>query len=594
MQETDPTYEQSHRILTDHATRVRHFLMLSLAVLVVLLLVLLPPLINFSRYQRRIATSIGASLGRPVHLDKVTLNLLPLPSFTLQNLVVGEDPAFGDEPAIRANTVEATLRISSLWRKRVEFSTISFKEPSVNLVHNAAGQWNIESILLQASRIDAAPTGQRSAGSAPRFPYIEATGARLNLKLDQEKTPFSLTDAEFALWLPNPGQWRLRLQAHPARTDSSVSDTGTLKIEGSLGHAVSLGEVPVSLQGEWSNAPLGEATRLLFGHDAGLRGDMTLSANVQGTVASSAIQTRLRLADARRADFVPERPLAVDLECLATATAQFHAFDNLRCTWPPASTSAAPTLALSGSLGDLRRPKSLALDLAAPGIPAATLLDWFRVASARVPANLSVAGTFTGSLSYHPVAPHRVSSSRPARIPTGHIATDRPLSNETLPGQTLPGHPWTGQMLITGASLVNPRSGALSLVAGDIAVASQQQAAPAPRHGKRPSASPQPTGVFLLAPTSLDLGGNDPATLDGRFDAHGYTLHLTGMASIARLLALAAAIPQFGDSLARVLPTNRAAGPIRVDLTANRTWGGSQVWTDNTVRVAPPRRSTRR
>src|SRR5580698_6662863 len=240
MQHTDPTYDQredqgevsdadSAPVVSTHT--LRRLLYLAFAVLAVMLLALLPPYISVNRYQHRIATSIGNSLGRPVHLDKVSLNLLPLPGFTLQNFVVDEDPAFGYEPVIRANSVRATLRLSSLWRRRVEFSTISFTEPSVNLVHLSNGKWNLESILLQAARIQAAPTAQKTAGPAPRFPYIEATGARLNLKLGPEKTPFSLTDAEFALWLPDPQQWHLRIEARPVRTDTVVADAGTILLE---------------------------------------------------------------------------------------------------------------------------------------------------------------------------------------------------------------------------------------------------------------------------------------------------------------------------------------------------------------------------
>src|SRR5580698_770725 len=288
MQHTDPTYDQredqgevsdadSAPVVSTHT--LRRLLYLAFAALALLLLILLPPYISLNRYQKRIANSISDSLGRPVHLDKVVLNLLPLPGFTLENFVVDEDPAFGSEPVIRANSVRATLRLSSLWRRRVEFSTISFTEPSVNLVHSASGKWNLESILLHAAHIDAAPTAQKRAGAAPRFPYIEATGARLNLKLDHEKTPISLTEADFALWLPDPQQWHLRLQAHPARTDTDVSDTGTVQLEGTLGRAASLGQVPISLSGQWRNVPLGAASRVLLGRDAGLRGYMTLLAN---------------------------------------------------------------------------------------------------------------------------------------------------------------------------------------------------------------------------------------------------------------------------------------------------------------------------
>ena len=132
----------------------RRRVIVGIGVLVALgLAAVLPPLINVNRYQRRIVTSISTSLGRPVHLDSVSLNLLPLPSFTLTNFVVSEDPSFGSEPVIRANTVTARLRMRSLWLRRVEFSRISLDDPSVNLVRRADGRWNIESILLQASRM---------------------------------------------------------------------------------------------------------------------------------------------------------------------------------------------------------------------------------------------------------------------------------------------------------------------------------------------------------------------------------------------------------------------------------------------------------
>src|ERR1700722_9865110 len=259
MQEVDPTYAQGEGAAEPvRSGRVRHFVIAAVVALALVSLAVLPPLINANRFQRRIAASISGSLGRPVHLDRVTFNMLPLPGFTLENLVVSEDPAFGSEPVIRANSVRARLRISSLWRKRVEFSTISFTEPSVNLVRAADGKWNLESILLQASRIEAAPTVQAKPGSAPRFPYIEATGARLNLKQGAEKLPLSLTEAEFALWLSNPQEWHVRLQARPTRTDTSVSDAGVVRLEGTLGRATSLGAVPLNLQGEWRNAPLGD------------------------------------------------------------------------------------------------------------------------------------------------------------------------------------------------------------------------------------------------------------------------------------------------------------------------------------------------
>lgn len=563
MQQIDPTnaslpHAAPRRI---HRSRVRRFVLVYYVFFALVLLALVPPYISVNRYQRRIASSISQSLGRPVHLDSVTLNLLPLPGFTLNNFVVSEDPTFGTEPVIRANTVHATLRLSSLWTRRVEFSTISFTDPSINLVHLADGQWNLETILTQAARIEAAPTAQKSAGPAPRFPYIEATGARLNLKLDQEKTPLSLTDANFALWLPNPQEWHLRLEAHPARTDSNVSDTGTLEIEGTLGRAASLSQVAIAMQADWRNAPLGEASRLLLNHDAGLRGDLTLSAKVHGTVGKSRIETRLILTAGRRADFVPQHPLSLDMQCLGSASNAFHSFSDISCNWPPAGSSATPTLTVAATLADVRNPISTTVDIASPGIPAQTILDWAQIASARFPQTTSATGTVTGNLQYRP-----------------NSASEAP---------------WTGIIHISDLALQSAGLGSAPLLIGSATVQSATVSPPT-RNRRHFHGVPTPTGnVFQISPVSLPLGGKEPATLDGRIDSAGYTLHLTGMIVFSRLIALATAIPQLGDGLKDVTPANVAATPVRIDISAVRPWGGQQTWQDTLVRTSTTARSRR-
>ncbi len=556
MQQTDPTHASDDQSTPRRArrSRVRRFVLVYYVIFALILLALVPPYISVNRYQRRIATSISQSLGRPVHLDSVTLNMLPLPGFTLNNFVVSEDPAFGTEPVIRANTVRATLRLSSLWTRRVEFSTISFTEPSVNLVHLANGKWNLETILTQAARIEAAPTAQRSAGPAPRFPYIEATGARLNLKLDQEKIPLSLTDANFALWLPSPQEWHLRLEAHPARTDSNVSDTGTLQLEGTLGRAASLSQVAIAMQADWRNAPLGEASRLLFNHDAGLRGDLTLSAKVHGTVGKSSVETRMILNAGRRADFVPQHPLSLDMQCLGTASNAFHSFTDISCSWPPAGSSATPTLTVAATLADVRNPLSTTADISTPGIPAQTILDWAQIASSRFPQATTASGTITGNLQYRPG-----------------------LASESS---------WTGIIHVSDLALHNPSLGSAPLLLGTTTLESPAATPPAlARNRRQPHAASSPAGsTFLLTPISLPLGGKDPATLDGRIDSSGYSLHLSGMVVFSRLQALGAALPQLGDGLNNVAPSNPTSSPVRIDISAVRPWGGPQTWQEASAR----------
>ncbi|HEU4637180.1 MAG TPA: AsmA family protein [Edaphobacter sp.] len=576
---------------------LQHYRFLYLSIVAVLLLIFIPPLVNIGRYQRTIATSISRSLGRPVHLDRISLTLLPLPGFTIENLVVGEDPDFGSEPIIRANSVHATVRISSLWRRHVEFSTISFTEPSVNLVHKADGRWNIEGILLQASRIETAPTAQRHAGPAPRFPYIEASGARLNFKQEQEKLPFSLVDSDFALWLPDPHQWHLRLRAHPTRTDLNVSDTGTIELEAVLGAGPSLRQVALNLQGQWREAPLGEATRVLFGRDAGWRGNMSMAANIRGTFGESAVTTRLTLADARPADFVPEQLLNTQVECFATATGIFHALQDIRCSWPPSSSSQAAALTLTGSIPNIHHPDEASLNLRANDVPASTLMYGLRVLSPHVSSDAVATGTLSGSMTLGSLAgsgtPSAATTTTPNQwqgqftVANAGLKAPLPQTHAASPLSTLSAL----EQAAAAAAEGRPTSATATLLSQDLHI----RPADVALQSRAPAATTSKAASFVLSPVSLQLGGREPATLEGSFTASGYSLHLSGNVTAPRLQALAAAVPPVGDGLMKALPLDHpASDPFRIDLTASKRWRTPQVWTANATAAQPAGRARSR
>jgi hypothetical protein len=570
---------------------------------VILLMAVVPPLLNISRFQRRIERNLSAALGRTVHFSRVSLSLLPQPGFTLEDFVVDEDPAFGNEPIIRAATVDATVRFSSLWRRRVEISKISLGEPtSVNLVHTADGRWNIQSLLLQATRLQAAPTAQTYSSPAPRFPYIEASGARLNLKLDrngiQEKTPFSLTDAKFALWLPEPHQWHLRLEAHPVRTDAAPADTGTLRVEGTLGAANSaagpgsLAQLPIDLSGEWEDAQLGGLSYLLLGRDADLRGELTIGGSILGTIGNNAIATDIHLTDARRAAFVPPNLLSLEASCRAVAQQNFHAFSEIVCRWPPAGSSDPNLVALTADVPDIRNLANAHAAVSLSAVPTATALDWLAVATAHPPTGILPLGTLTGSLAYH-------------AQPTPTAVSPAKSRSAANPVAAQPN--WSGSFTLSGASLRIDALGSRPIPLDDITLRSTPGPTPPshPAHGSQTTGTPPSS--FDLLPIALPLGGRQPATLEGHFDASGSTFHVVGTGIPSHLLALGEAIPQLGEGLQSLLaPSPEATGiagkaqggpreaaddstPIPLDLTAARPWRGPQIWSQSEAAAKRPR-----
>lgn len=549
---------------------------------VVALLALTPPYLNVNRLQRRIVASMSASLGRPVHLDNVTLHLLPVPGFTLQNLVVSEDPAFGDEPVIRANEVDITLRPSSLWRRQVELGSIRFVEPSLNLVRNDEGRWNVESLLMHAAALDAVPTAQRTAGPEPRFPYIEATDGRINVKIGEEKKPFSLTSTDFALWLPTATTWRLRMEGSPARTDENISDPGVLKLEGELQRAPTLGQVPVNLKANWAGAPLGEASRLLTGEDAGWRGRLDLDATVTGTLSAAQLATKVQLDGLRRADFVPARLLEVELRCSGTS--------NLAAaivTQPTCSVERQGLTVAAASL-DLATLHPTAPTVTATAVQESWLLDLARLFSQRIPTQETGSGVVTGSLAKVAVAPTAAAPKHGSR---------------KLAAAPTPTPGWTGSLsgpVDTFLPTATPSS-ASSTAAGTAIAAHAPQAFMLVGAGD----------ALSLAPLTFAPAGGQSLVLSGAVTRAGYTLRLAGSVSRESLEKLRNELPPLGDGLDAAIPAiaahvnlpaagaaatlPAAAAPdrvLKVDVTCTRSWRTPQTCTATTP--APPTRKHRR
>jgi len=512
------------------SSRTRTLARVCIGLLLLAALVFAPPLFNVSRLQRHIAASISTSLGRPVRMDKVSLHLLPVPGFRLENLVVSEDPAFGSEPTIRAGKVEVTLRPSSLWRRQVELSSIKFEvddngsAPNLNLVRNAQGRWNIEGLLMHAAQVDIAPTAQRRPGPEPRFPYIEATGGRINVKIGEEKLPFALTEADFALWLPESQEWRVRLEARPVRTDTNVSETGVLRLEGSLGRAASIAEIPVDLSASWHNAPLGEVSKVITGSDKDWRGTLMAEASLLGRLGDAELKTSLNFNDLRRADFVPEKTLDVHVECSGMVNVTTAVVLSPQCSVPVSTTLPVSQVSATSDRIDLSAPRNTRIQIGSPGVSEDWLLDWARLFSEHLPPCASC-GTLTvqGSVVY-------------------------------LGGPD--GGRWQGRVEGTMPSAfdrTNPDSGRLGFVitgAGD---------------------------EFLIEPVDLVPAGKPPLTLSGTLDKNGYTLALIGTATEAQTRSLEIAMPPLGEGLDKLLPDlfRDATKPARVNILCSRKWSAN-------------------
>lgn len=224
------------------------------------------------------------AFGRSVQVESFDARIFPNPQLSAAGVTVGEDPAFGYEYFLRAEHLSAGLRWTGLLRGHFEFGTLSFSRPSLILVRNYQGQWNLERWLppsKTASAQGAATYGPPSpAPAVNHLQRIVFDEGRINFKIQEDKLPFAFTGVSGSFDQVSPGRWQLQLEAQPWRSGVLLQSTGTIRVRGDLaGTSTRLQPAQITLH--WSEGSLADVFRLLHGQDYGARGFFTLDATAK-------------------------------------------------------------------------------------------------------------------------------------------------------------------------------------------------------------------------------------------------------------------------------------------------------------------------
>ncbi|MGC2110817.1 MAG: AsmA family protein [Candidatus Korobacteraceae bacterium] len=507
--------------------------MLWAVLLVLVLALLLPPFVNVNRYRNRVTGALSRALGRDVSVSNIELKLLPRPGLVLSNFIVVENPSYGAEPMLRADTVTAYLRLTSLWRGRLEIGTLDLDNPSLNLVRRPDGHWNIEELVERTSQTSPAPTSRIRPEARPRFPYVKASSGRINFKLGPVKKAFAFTDADFALWLETENQWGVRLDARPTRTDVNITDTGTLKLDGRFQRAANLRDTPLYIKVSFSDGPLGQMTKLLYGRDRGWRGLLRTSAILTGSPAALGITVDAQVDDFRRYDIALGEALRLRAHCTGTYSSNGDLLYDTRCEAPVGSG----VLQVRGDAQGW--PGGYEWSISGEHIPAERVVAFARHAKKDLPSDLTATGEVAAVFTF--------------RKPPGGT----PL--------------WEGGGSTSAFAL---RSDVLKqdLELGEVQFlvpSSKTVVAPKGRKGPRrvPSTVVNTGFHLVLKPFAMPLGAASPAIAGGSADTERYSLHLTGNAELARLMKVA-------QALGIGTPGVGLAGNAHLDIEAAGAWMG--------------------
>ena len=277
-----------------------------------------PFFLSTKRYRPLLKAGLERSLHRKVTFGHIALHIFPHLGFTVDNVVVDEDPAFGLEPFVRVASLDCDLRWRSLWSSHLYFGTLQLADPSINLVRNSAGRWNIENLLLQSG------IKMQSAGHALAAPSsslsVEIEGARLNFKIGENKKPFAIVDTRAHLDFDyGSDRVNFRITGDPVRTDLEFPTPGLVELDGNWAPARARGntlDATLRMQG----ALLYDWIPLLTGQNPEVYGVMNSTVHLSGTLRKIEYNGEARLSHLHRWEQLPS---SNDLPCELRFRGQF-------------------------------------------------------------------------------------------------------------------------------------------------------------------------------------------------------------------------------------------------------------------------------
>src|SRR5690348_18333296 len=138
--------------------------------------------VSRQRVRQRLNARLEAAFGRPVEVDRYSFSLWGGPTLEADGIRVGEDPRFGNEYFLRADSLAVRLRWLSLLRGHIGIGALSLSGPTVNVVTVWGGAWNRGGGLGNLAASAGSGVGPGGVRFARPFGEVEVDGGGVGLK----------------------------------------------------------------------------------------------------------------------------------------------------------------------------------------------------------------------------------------------------------------------------------------------------------------------------------------------------------------------------------------------------------------------------
>lgn len=344
-----------------------------------------------------VETKISEALGRSVGFDRLALSFRGGLGVRIENLSIGDDPAYSDQPFVTTAAAVARVRIWPALRGEIDVARVSLLEPRVRLIRDAAG-WNAQTLAASGEEQEAAAEPVDAGGAAAvavalfdiengtlafldrtAKPEFETTFENIDFRAS-ELSPATPVKIEMSASLLGANDRNFSLQGAVGPIDFAAPDTSPMDLELELGPldgetALQFGRgfgapAEASLQGEIS------AEAAVTGTPVDPRVDFVLNATPatvvygesfrkpQGTTLTFAGQAK---TSAETAELLSWKLQIAESEFAGTAKVGLDEAGKYHATVHSEASALAPLLTLVGALADAEVSGTVAMDLEVDG-----------------------------------------------------------------------------------------------------------------------------------------------------------------------------------------------------------------------------------
>jgi hypothetical protein len=360
------------------------------ALALLLLVGMVAPYLGADQYGERLRGSLERALGRRVEfLGPVRFSLFKGPGFSVENVVIHEDPSIGIEPMAYMDRIDVTPGFWALFGGKFVIASIRLEGASINLAKSGAvsewGRWNFAS-LVNPSVLRAAP--------AIHVRNSSQRDSRINFKFGDVKSVFYLTQTDLDIAPPSSrGRgWSVSGSAKLARTDRSAQGLGSVTVKGRWFVAPERLDLDVELD----RTGLGEITALMRGQTGSIHGTISARVHLGGPIDNIGILGRLNIEDVHRWDLLPGNGQAwpLDLRGRLDLIAQ-----QLELQSNSPGNAPLPLWVRFRANDYLLKPR-WAVTVNWNQFPVAPLMELARHMGAQFPPKLKLSGSMDGAIGY--------------------------------------------------------------------------------------------------------------------------------------------------------------------------------------------------